>query len=83
MTISDVVKRAALKWVQATVDPDATEVTDFSQYSERRGNCDTCGWDQILVRVDYRTTKSSWRTGSTEYEGGFAEFINTLDQYDI
>lgn len=82
--VSETVNRAALAWVRATVDPEATEVTDFTDRTERRGNCDTCGWDQALVDVSYRTPGETYGWGKTvSYEGNFAEFIRTLDEYDI
>ena len=83
MTISDVVKRAALKWVQATVDPDATEVTEFRESSYDAGGCDTCGHEIVInVEVGYKTPAWKWGHSAT-FSGGFTEFINTLDQYDI
>lgn len=83
MALSEVVKRAALKWVQATADEDATEVTGFSESSYDAGGCDTCGHDLVItIDISFETPNRKWGN-SARYEGSFVEFINTLDQYDI
>lgn len=81
MALSEVVKRAALKWVQATKDEQATEVTSFEQRTERVGNCDTCGYDQVVVEIWFK--KEGFRSELATYSGNFTEFIDALDQYDI
>lgn len=83
MGISDTVKRAALAWVRATEDAMATEVTGFSDRTEDRGYHSTCRYTQALVDVTYRSPNEAYYWGKTAtYEGGFAEFIRMLDQYD-
>lgn len=83
MGISETISRAALAWVRATADPDATEVTDFTDRTEQ-GGCETCESDYVVVDIQYLTPKSPYSWGrQITFKGNFADFIKELEKYDV
>lgn len=83
VSISETVNRAALAWVRATADPEATKIMEIRENSYDAGGCDTCGHD-IVIEVDVIYDTPKWSGyGTRTFKGSFTEFIRTLDEYDI
>lgn len=83
MGISETISRAALAWVRATADPDATEVTNFTDYARSDG-CETCEPEYTVIEISYLTPSSIYSWGqSVTYRGSFVNFIKELEKYDV
>lgn len=82
MKISEVLNRAALAYVRATADAEATEITGFEENSYANQGCPTCGPDVVIeVVISFRSPSRQWGDATT-FNGTFTEFIRTLDEYD-
>lgn len=55
---------------------DVREVTGFEQYKARGGNCSTCAWSEIRVRIDYAATGDG--EDSYEYRGDMGALMRAL-----
>lgn len=79
--VSETVHRAALLWVQALANHEAAEVTGFTDRTETVGTCKACSYTKAVVDIGYKT--AAGYSNYATFDGGLAQFICELDQYDI
>jgi hypothetical protein len=68
-------RQALLAFVKR-YDPTAVEVIEYNEDQRRVGKCDTCGYDEYFVKIDYIRQDGEYATH--EYKDKFVNLLMAL-----
>lgn len=79
MTVEDRLKTAMLNFLLDT-GVRAVEVVSWDEDIEVGGYCNTCFYEDKVVRINYRDKKKSKVLRIWTYRGSFGDLISALDR---
>jgi hypothetical protein len=92
VNIAEVFNNGMINFIRRRVDPQVTEIVDYSEGVARFQGCETCGGDDtVYLEIRYRTPRTDgdrhpwYRRGvdTFRYEGSLGAFIRAMDEVDV